>query len=251
MNNLKDLLISPEPFIRVPLWQLQVPKWKKVLALTGYPVADCRSNTLSPPFTSIIFVLFLILFALPFSKPLKPLLVLDPSNPFRFEGLTLFSCALVHSGFWHLAANLALVIPILDLVEQDLGHLKIMLLMALSAAGSAGLHLLLSPLNENLLGSSGLCLGIFTYYCLKYSKIQLRFYIPVLSYFSTDFQYRLSPFVIIGLYAVQELSVVRAQLNGEGGDRISHIGHLGGIIVGIVFWALNRNRKPLLCAANA
>jgi hypothetical protein len=44
MNNLKDLLISPEPFIRVPLWQLQVPKWKKVLALTGYPDTSEKSQ---------------------------------------------------------------------------------------------------------------------------------------------------------------------------------------------------------------
>lgn len=162
---------------------------------------------------------------------------LIPAEATRLGGLTLFSSFFIHGGVLHLIGNLYFLLIFGDNVEHFLGSLKCILLIVLATLGGDLLHIALDPQSTiPCVGASGGISGVMAYYALKFPKSK----ISLLIFYWPGAWLRLSARWMFAIWVAQQCFVMWKQANGF--SSVSGAAHLGGVVVGIIFWLITREK---------
>jgi len=162
-----------------------------------------------------------------------------PADPGRAGGLTALTSFFLHGGPFHLVVNMYFLLVFAEHVEDHLGRAGLLLLLAASHVAGVLLHGALDPRSDlPLLGASGGIAGMLAYYAVVFPRarigILLRFGLLTL----LAPRLTLLAIALIALYIFIQIAGAIMQVHGGGG--VSHLGHLGGLAVGIAAGAAVR-----------
>jgi membrane associated rhomboid family serine protease len=158
-----------------------------------------------------------------------------PDQAFRYFGMTTFSSFFLHASLFHVLGNLYFFLTFGDNVEDELGKFRYILLLFSAHMFGLLLHALFEPQGDiPLVGASGGISGILAYYAISFpkKKIGFMFYFRWLSAPSWFY---------FGLWILMQVGNAIQQSLGAAGN-VSGLGHLGGILVGIIV-AFNQDFK--------
>jgi membrane associated rhomboid family serine protease/Zn-finger nucleic acid-binding protein len=220
---------NPEPY----------EDWKTIPGLFGLPVeldADAATTTAWTTWL-MAFVIAMVSMAA-FSRPetIIQQFGLIPNQAWRYFGLTFFTSFFLHVSTWHLISNLYFLVVFGRAVERDVGPIRWLLLLFVSAFVGDLLDIHLDPRGDlPTIGASGGISGLLAYYTLKFPSaslgVMVRFvWVP------------LPAWLCFGLWIVIQLGGAAQQMGGSG--NVASLAHLGGVVAGFVFWLLWKNRPP-------
>ena len=168
----------------------------------------------------------------------------QPSHAWRHGGLTLLTAFAVHATLFHLAVNLYFLLLFGDDVENRLGPLRHLgLVAAATMAGNAFHAATTSQPHAVVLGASGAVCGVAVYYALAFSEARLQFGLflgrspPAIRGGATWLTVRAR--VVVALYLALETALAAGGLP----DGVSHASHVGGAAVGLVAYLVGRRLR--------
>lgn len=233
VNHAVDLENRDDDLSIVNVTEEGLPMWKKFISYFGLPVEERDYETSIFPLVSILFCVSCLLIYY-FGEFLLTKFILIPGELQRMGGLNFFTYSLIHASALHLFGNLIFLWPFMDNVEEHLGPLKTFILIVASAVGSGLLHMTFSKSGLPLAGASGVCFALATFYCLKYPKNRFLISIPLVGMLFFSYRLRLKARTLFFFYILLELISLKKQVQGL--TRVSHLGHVGGALVGLIFY---------------
>ncbi|MGE5552082.1 MAG: rhomboid family intramembrane serine protease [Bacteroidota bacterium] len=207
--------------------------WQRIAGYLGMPV-KCDTQLSRPPATTWALTFFIAVVSLVaiFATDMRTTvgnLAFIPAQPFRHYGLTLLTCVLLHGGLFHLLSNSYFLFFFGDSVEDRIGGLSFLLLFLGSAVTGNFLHTFMDPNAEvPVIGASGGIAGVLAFYGLSFPRAKLAFYILFRIWI------RLPALLFVLAWIGMQFFGARAQVAGFGD--VSYLAHLGGVVMGIVFW---------------
>ncbi len=226
-----------------------VEDWHSIPGFFGLPVEiDAKAVNSKPIITWGVTALVTIASVIAFFNLRNTIdnYGLVPENCLRYGGLTFFTSFLIHAGVIHLLGNMYFLFVFGDNVEDWLGSKRFVFLLLLSIFVGDVAHILVAP-NSTVpcIGASGGISGVLTFYALKFPHVRLGIFL----YFPNRFYLKLRS---LGGYWVQfpayllffiwvVLQIFGVWLQVKGYSNVSSLAHLGGAIVGFVFWFVTRN----------
>lgn len=75
-------------------------------------------------------------------------------------------------------------------------------------------------------------MGLAAYYCLSFPHARVSQFLPL---GLVVWRLRLPMAALMGLYVILDLYGARYQIAGHGAE-VSHLSHLGGVLVGVLYW---------------
>lgn len=154
-------------------------------------------------------------------------------DPLRLGGVTLFTSAFLHGGWLHLIGNAFFLWVFGDDVENYLGTKRFLALYLFAALGGNLLYLFLTPASATpAIGASGAVFGIMAYYILRFPQSQ--FYYAIFLYVRI-YWFTIPAALMFGFKIIME--IVLSKFQGVGGG-VNHLAHVGGAIVGGLFFML-------------
>jgi membrane associated rhomboid family serine protease/Zn-finger nucleic acid-binding protein len=158
-----------------------------------------------------------------------------PGEFARHYGLTFITSFFLHGGIIHLLGNLYFLLIFGDNVEDFLGKTKYLLLIALSAFAGDILHIVADPRSQvPSIGASGGIAGVLVYYCLQFPKAK----VGLLMWFRWI---RIPVGWMLAFWVAGQILGTIQQLSGFG--NVSSLAHLGGAIVGGLFWWVGKGNE--------
>ncbi|MBJ6724603.1 rhomboid family intramembrane serine protease [Geomesophilobacter sediminis] len=205
--------------------------WELVLGFLGVPVEyNSRTITNLPIATwalSAVIVVVTLLSLGSLDDIVKEWGLL-PVNPLRHGGITFVSSFFLHAGMIHLIGNLYFLVVFGDNVEDVLGPAKFLVLIALAALVGDVAQIVADPrATVPSIGASGGISGILAYYALRFPRAK----VGVLWFFHW-FRFPVG-FVLLFWVGLQ---ILGALTQISGGGQVSSLAHLGGAVVGLLFW---------------
>ena len=159
-----------------------------------------------------------------------------PNQAWRYFGLTFFTSFFLHVSAWHLISNLYFLIVFGRAVERDVGPMRWLLLLFVSALVGDLLDIQFDPRGDlPTIGASGGISGLLAYYTLKFPGAYLAI---MVRFVWVD----LPAWVFFGLWIGIQIIGAKQQISGVGS--VASLAHLGGVGAGVVFWLLWKNRPP-------
>jgi len=152
-----------------------------------------------------------------------------PGEWARHGGLTLLTSFFLHAGWWHLISNMYFLWVFGDNVEDHLGHLKYMGLLAASHATGLWMHATFggSP-HVPCVGASAGISGVLAYYAIVFPKARIGIFGWAFTLFRV---LRIPAIAGLLLYVViQALGAYTASATGG----VAYLAHLGGLAAGAV-----------------
>lgn len=210
----------------------------RFLALFGLP-AESNPHRLSRfPIITVGTITFTVLVsATAWKDPvLLSQLAFFPSMPMRHSGMNLLSCFLVHADIFHLLSNMYALFVFGDNSEDVLGRGYFVLLLVLATAFASAFSAVLSH-HEAIphLGASGGVFGVIVYYLLRFPRARF-------TYFFLFHFFQVPALGVLVIYAVTQLYGSFGQLEGVRG--IDYLAHVGGGLVGFLFWLAGPKTLP-------
>jgi membrane associated rhomboid family serine protease len=239
--------IKPDPVLDRDAYQEDEPvlptepTWQWMFFLLGMPMAIEAPRVRRHPWatwtlTALITVVSLVAFTnLTF---FIQALGLYPQEAWRLGGLTLLTTGLLHGDFFHLLGNMYFLLMFGTYVEDYLGWKRFLLLVLLADLFGNVLHLALDPFSGvPVIGASGGISGVIAFFALRFPKSQLLGLFRV-------FPWRASVWLWFLLWVAMQGFGVLQQMTGH--SAVSALAHLGGVVVGVVFWIIDRaeHRAP-------
>jgi membrane associated rhomboid family serine protease/Zn-finger nucleic acid-binding protein len=220
---------NPEPY----------EDWKTIPGILGLPVelnADPAATTAWTTWLTAIIITMVSLAAFYQPDTIIQEFGLIPNQAWRYLGLTFFTSFFLHANAWHLISNLYFLIVFGRAVERDVGPVRWLLVLFVSAFAGDFLDILIDPRGDlPTIGASGGISGLLAYYTLKFPNaslgIMIRFVwvpLPAWSFF--------------GFWIVIQLGGAALQMHGVG--NVASLAHLGGVGAGVVFWLLWKDHPP-------
>jgi membrane associated rhomboid family serine protease len=167
-----------------------------------------------------------------------------PAEWARHMGLTLVSSFFLHAGLLHLAGNAYFFLLFGDNVEDHLGKVKFLILLAAAHVAGMALHAMHGPYSDiPCVGASAGISGVIAYYAVAFPQVRIKllFWIVIVPKWV-----RIPAWLALLLYVAMQLFGALQQMMGF--TNVSYLAHLGGLSVGILagFWAqLSRDEhKP-------
>ncbi len=233
-GHIKEARLITEKSARVP-----IEAWKWIPGLLGMPVEVTEPVKSSRPWATWgLSALIALIFLVTVSE--LHLVVRNwgfiPDEWSRHAGMTIVSSFFLHGGLVHLAGNLYFLLVFGDNVEDRLGRGKLVLLLLISHLAGVLLHAAFDP-NGNipLVGASAGISGVIAYYAIAFPRTRLGL---LLFFF---WWIRLPALAMLLLYGVLQVIGAYGQISGFG--NVSNLGHLGGLVVGIVAAFIWRGRQ--------
>lgn len=154
---------------------------------------------------------------------------LIPAQWWRWGGATLITSFFIHGSIAHLVSNMYFLCIFGDNVEIELGWDRLIILLLLSTLGGDLFHILFDPRSlVPCVGASGGISGVLTYYALCFPHAKLAIFGWIVGWI------RIPAFCMFGLWIGLQLIGLQLQLSGH--SPVSALAHLGGVIVGVIFW---------------
>lgn len=165
-----------------------------------------------------------------------------PDDPWLHHGAGALTTFFVHSGWLHLIGNMYFLLVFGDNVEELLGPLRYLLLVAFATVVASLCHAAITSRPERVLvGASGGISALIVFYALAFPHARLRFFllsrysirhgdrqVPAASWFSMPVKVWLTLWMIVqGVGVLEQL---------EGRTNISAAAHIGGASVGFLAW---------------
>jgi membrane associated rhomboid family serine protease/Zn-finger nucleic acid-binding protein len=217
--------------------------WKTIPGLFGLPVELDPDTALRTAWTTWMMAFAIALVSISTFFRLDPIIQeygLIPQEAWRYYGLTFITSFFLHGGVWHLVSNLYFLVVFGRAVERDVGPWRWLLLLFAAAFVGDLLDILIDPRgNLPTIGASGGISGILAYYTLKFPGAQLG--IPLR--FGGYIQWMDLPAWMCFAVWIALQSVGAAQQAAGSGD-VASLAHLGGVVAGVVFWLIWKNRPP-------
>jgi membrane associated rhomboid family serine protease len=164
---------------------------------------------------------------------------LIPAHAMRLHGLTFVTSFFLHAGIIHLLGNMYFLLVFGDNVEDFLGPLRYLALIALAAFIGDLAHIALDPRSQiPCIGASGGIAGVITFYALNFPRVRLAF---LMRWGFVWFRWiRLPAWSVFILWIFFQLIGLWEQKAGM--SSVSSSAHLGGAAVGFVGWLLWRQK---------
>jgi membrane associated rhomboid family serine protease len=160
---------------------------------------------------------------------------LIPAQALRYGGLTFITAFFLHGGIFHLIGNAYFLLVFGDDVENFLGPIRYLLLLAMATFVGDLAHIAFDPHSViPCVGASGGIAGVITFYALNFPEIRLGFRMA--------YRWIRLPawFVFILWFLFQFVGSFEQFI---GFTSVSHIAHLGGALVGLAAWWLWRDSE--------
>lgn len=152
-----------------------------------------------------------------------------PNQWDRHGGLTLLTSFFLHGGLVHLASNLYFFLIFGDNVEDHVGKLRFLMLVAVSHLVGILLHCVFDPNGDvPLVGASAGISGVIGYYAVAFPHAKIGMMRRVGLAFRW---FRMSAWFALVLYVI--LQFIGSWLQVQGFSNVSYLAHLGGLSVGI------------------
>jgi len=155
-----------------------------------------------------------------------------PARMWRHEGATWITAFFLHGGWWHLLSNAYFLVAFGGAVEEDLDAARYLVLVVLGAILGCVLHASLDPRSDvPVVGASAGISALLFYYAFRFPKARIgylwcAFLVPV----KTMWMNARTAFVIWLL-----LQLFLAYDEVQGTTPVSALGHLGGVLAGLLF----------------
>ena len=162
---------------------------------------------------------------------------LIPADWTRHGGLTLVTSFFLHAGLWHLLGNMYFLFMFGDNVEDGLGRMGYAWLLVAGHVVGMLLHTLFAPGDHvPCVGASAGISAVIACYAVVFPQVRLGFMFRYFLYFQW---FRMSAVWALVIYTGLQLVGAYAQIQGFGG--VSYLGHLGGLVVGLIGGFLYRD----------
>ena len=213
--------------------------WQTIAGMLGLPVEDRSPHATGIPLVTIgigVLMIAATLWLMADPKGALPFLLYGDGVD-RWFGLTFVTSFFLHAGVGHLVGNLYFLMVFGDDVEEWLGKLGYVALVALSALCGDLAHLFFDPQPDRpSLGASGGISGILAYYALAFPRVRIRLCFRWLFWLSMP---AWGGFL---LWCGFQVLITWQQMSGQG--NLSGLAHLGGVAGGVVAWWLTRSQRP-------
>jgi membrane associated rhomboid family serine protease len=213
--------------------------WKSIAAFFGMPVEfDAPAKKCRPAVTWFLAGLIVTASVHAFFhlQETVQLFGLIPAQAFRLHGLTFVTSFFLHAGIIHLVGNMYFLLVFGDDVENFLGPLRYIALIALAAFVGDLLHIASAPASTiPCIGASGGIAGLITFYALAFPQAKIGFLWRYFYYFRWI---RLPAWFVFVLWIL--FQIIGAYEQKIGISSVSSFAHLGGAAVGVIAWFLTR-----------
>jgi len=218
--------------------------WKSIAAFFGMPVEfDAPAKKRHPAVTWFLAGLIVTASVHAFFhlQEAVQLFGLIPAQAFRLHGLTFVTSFLLHAGIIHLVGNMYFLLVFGDDVENFLGPLRYIALIAIATFVGDLVHIASAP-NSTIpcIGASGGIAGVITFYALAFPQAKIGFLWRYFYYFRW---LRLPAWFVFVLWIL--FQIIGAYEQKIGISSVSSFAHLGGAAVGVIAWFLTRKSAPL------
>lgn len=207
--------------------------WKLLLGLMLIPVERESHPDHNPWATWILLVLVSMVSYVGFhNMDLVEALGLHSNHIWKWDGLTLLSYFFVHGGWEHLLGNMYYLWLFGDNVEEEIGALPYLGVLACGTAGGALLHAFLDPNPGALLiGASGGISTLGMIYMLRFPRAKLALFVL--------FRWvRVPAYILMVIWVLLQLKMAADQVGGI--TQVSALCHVGGALVGVIaYYALS------------
>lgn len=155
-----------------------------------------------------------------------------PARMWRHGGATWITSFFLHGDWLHLFANAYFLVVFGDNVEEDLGAARYVVLVFLGAVLGLLLHGAIDPRTDMpVVGASAGISAVLFYYAFRFPKARIGWawrlwLIPI-------WWFRMTAKSAFVLWIVLQLVLAYLQLSGV--SRVSALGHLGGVLAGVLF----------------
>ena len=158
-----------------------------------------------------------------------------PNQWSRHGGLTVLTSFFLHAGLVHMISNLYFFLVFGDNVEDHLGRVRFLLLLAGAHVAGTILHGAFDPRGGiPCVGASAGIAGVIAYYAVVFPHAKLGLMIRWC-------WLRISAIWALVLYT--GLQLLGAWMQLEGFSNVSCLAHLGGLAVGVVAGLVTRNAR--------
>ena len=214
--------------------------WQRIAGYLGLPVIVDANLANTPQVTYVLSAVIasVSLFALYATNMGTSVgnLAFIPAQPFRYLGLTFLTSFLLHGGWAHLLGNLYFLIVFGSCVEDRLGQGKYLALILTAAVVGDTLHAALDPHSEiPLIGASGGIAGLVVFFGLAFPRARMAYV------FFFRFWRSIPALGFVLFWVLAQVMGARAQIKGFGD--VAYLAHLGGALVGLIFWLVWRFTK--------
>jgi len=149
-------------------------------------------------------------------------LILFPYDSEYFNPFQYITYAFMHQNFLHIFMNMLMLIFLGPSIEKRIGHKRFISMYILAAIGSALLHYTMVDSDTALLGASGSVFAVLTGFGFLFPNQKMS--IMLLPF---QFKAKYLSMVLFGFELFRAFS--------SGCDGVSHWGHVGGGIVGVIY----------------
>jgi membrane associated rhomboid family serine protease/Zn-finger nucleic acid-binding protein len=222
--------------------------WKSIAAFFGMPVEfDAPAPKQRPVVTWLLASLIITASVHSFFHlhEIVQLFGLIPAQATRMHGLTFVTSFFLHAGIIHLVGNMYFLLVFGDDVENFLGRLRYIALIAFAAFVGDIVHIASEP-NSTIpcIGASGGIAGVITFYAFAFPHVKIGF---LLRYFFHFQWIRLPAWFVFVLWIF--FQILGAYEQKIGISSVSSFAHLGGAGVGLIAWLLTRKSATDVAAA--
>jgi membrane associated rhomboid family serine protease len=217
--------------------------WKQIAAFLGMSVEFDAAPGVQRPWTTWLLVATITAtsaFGFTRLNEIVAQFGLIPAHAMRLHGLTFVTSFFLHAGIIHLLGNMYFLLVFGDNVENFLGPLRYLALIALAAFIGDLAHIAIDPRSQiPCIGASGGIAGVITFYALNFPRIKLAF---LMRWDLVWFRWiRLPAWSVFILWILFQLIGLWEQKAGM--SSVSSSAHLGGAAVGLVGWLLWRHKS--------
>jgi membrane associated rhomboid family serine protease/Zn-finger nucleic acid-binding protein len=221
--------------------------WKIAWVLVGLPVEVKPPPLPSRPWAtwSLTAVTVMVsIVGLAYAPGSITALGLVPADEWRDGGLTFFTSFFLHGSLLHLLGNIYFLLVFGDDVEDRLGRGWYLALVGLSALVGDLAHAAMKPFSTiPTIGASGGISGVMAFYALRFPRRRLRMAMGMRlanQWFGLPRLVDLSASSAMVLWVALQVIGMGIQSIAQGTDNVAYLAHLGGAVVGLVFWSYGR-----------
>lgn len=211
--------------------------WKQLAGGFGMPVKEGKDMLHRPPWATWILasVVSLISCAAFFNlEHWVRVFGLIPAHADRYVAATFFTAFFLHAGVFHLASNMYFLLVFGDNVEDTLGIGRYLLLVFFAAAAGGAAHVAWDPHRDiPVIGASAGIAGILAFYACRFPGVHLKFII-IRPFLGLLRWFTLPAWAFFALWILAQAFGAMFQVSGF--SSVSALGHLGGAVVGILFY---------------
>ncbi len=209
--------------------------WEYIAAFVGIPVEVGEKNQKKAPafVCSCTALLVMTISFLAFDKPqLLNEWGLVPANFMQKGGLTFVTQFFFHVDTWHLLGNIYFLLVFGESVEHEIGHVRFLLLLFISAVFGNVIHLFVDHASLlPLVGASGGVAGVMLFYAYQFPKKQLG----VIFLFQWV---RVPAHLYVAFWLIYQVMGALDQMQHV--SPVSYMAHLGGGLIGYILWRVWR-----------